>query len=80
MFFQFSLAVINLKNSSPFSLIQFHLQNSSVEKTPKTMENHCKQPGTLHITAREPKTVLRKMIKYGCVAFRKSNSLLSDEN
>lgn len=34
MSFEFCLAMINLNNFSPFSLIHFHLQNSSVEKTP----------------------------------------------
>lgn len=35
MSFQFCLAMINLNNFSPFSLIHFYLQNSSMEKTPQ---------------------------------------------
>lgn len=77
MSFQFCLAMINLNNFSPFSLIHFHLQ---WRRFSKTMENHCTQPGTQHIIAHEPKAVLRKSIKYRYDAFRKSHPLLTDEN
>lgn len=75
MSFQFWSAMINLNNFSPFSLIYFHLQNSSVEKTPQN--NGKSQAGTLHITAHEPKGRASNM---DVLHLEKSNSLLTDEN